>query len=101
MKSIIEELYYGNINPCDKQYDQSSEYGKLTNTASKSEEQLVRYFDSNNFDEQEMILKRLINAQGSMAEIAALERFSEGFRLGARFAIEILLSNEDRIFKDI
>jgi hypothetical protein len=41
MRRMIEELYFGNINPNEKQFDRSSEYGEYMKTISENEEKLT------------------------------------------------------------
>ena len=83
--NIIEELYYGNLNPTEKYFNPSSEYGKNVKIISDNEEKLTAYLSAIPTAEKEKhLLEQLINAQNEILFISEFERFKEGFKLGAR-----------------
>ena len=87
MKSIIEELYYGNIDAKDialpekKRKKELDLYDKLKATLSKESDELFEKFielTDDNYDE----LMRLINKRGvSTGIMLAAEAFVEGEKL--------------------
>ena len=89
--NILEELYRGNITPCEKYYEKDSEYAGFAKTVSEMEEKLLAFLESAKASEETGLLERLIKAQGEVLDIGEKERFIEGFRLGA----------PENVFKDI
>ncbi len=86
MKSIIGELWYGNIEP-------PAEYGK----GSLKERQLLRAVDEQRnilletlTDKQKKILEKFDDHYAELADNNEYELFIYAFRLGARFAIEVM-----------
>jgi len=99
---IIEELYYGNLNPESKCFDRNSEYGKFIKIISDNEEKLMKYLDSApNAKEEQQLFSHLMNAQSEILCISESERFTEGFRIGARFMLDTFLLESHSVFKDI
>jgi len=86
MKSILHELYYGNISPNEKSFIRDSEYGKTIQVVSDSEEKLLKLLN----DEEKELLKTFSNAQGDLNTISVADSFADGFCLGMRIAIEIM-----------
>jgi len=89
MRRMLEELYYGNINPNAKQFIRNTGYDKAMRTISESEDKLTELLAGK---EKDLFLK-MLNAYSEVDGTGNVEHFIEGFRLGARIAIEIM--NED------
>jgi len=88
--SIIEKLYYGNISPGEKQYSRQSDYGKALATVADNEEKLLKYFKSQpDLKEESQALEIFVEAQFSINMIEKRDCFIEGFKLGAKFALEM------------
>lgn len=85
MARVLEELYYGNINPNTKSFKSGSGFQKAMRTVSENEEKLLLLLTGK---EKELFLD-LMNAQSEILGMTSLETFIEGFRLGAKFGIEI------------
>ncbi len=85
MARILEELYYGNIDPNAKSFQAGSSFHKAMQTVSENEEKLLLLLSGKEKD----LLIGLVNAQSEILGTASLETIIEGFRLGARFGIEI------------
>lgn len=84
MESILEELYYGNINP-DKQYfAKHSEFGQAMKVLTEREDELTSVLN----DTEKEILQRFINAQLEVNSLTAKTKFLYGFKLGFQIAIE-------------
>ena len=86
MRSIIEELWYGNVCP-------DSEYRKAT----KETKELMGYMTDhhNNLrstltDKQKEILEKFDDCCAELTDINEREIFVYAFRLGARIAIEVM-----------
>ena len=96
MRRMLEELYFGNINPNEKQFDPSSEYAENMQIIADNEEKLTLLLTGK---EKDLFLD-FVNAQGSVDAITAIENFIIGFRLGVRIGIEVM-DGEDGVLKDI
>ena len=80
--SIIEELYYGNIDPQDRGYRPKLPAKK----ASRLSEQLA--------GENKELFLRFCNAYAEFMGESELDTFITGFRLGARFMMDTFLSDD-------
>ena len=96
MKAFLDDLYYGNINPNDQEFQRGTAYAKALQIVSASEEQLNELL----LGKEKELLLQFVDAQAEIDGITAVEKFKLGFRMGARFMMEILTEDE-RIFKDI
>ncbi|MEG0835916.1 MAG: hypothetical protein RRY02_09565 [Muribaculaceae bacterium] len=90
MQSTLKELFYGNISPNAKQFVKDSEYGKSLKTICDCEEKLMTLLTGKELE----LFEKLMKAQGESSHINGREYFVEGFRLGARIALEILDQND-------
>lgn len=95
--NILEELYFGNINPNVKGFEKNTPYGKAMQTLSDREEKLTALLEG----EEQSLLFDLVNVQNEITAISELERFVEGFRLGARFMRDTFIVPENGFLKDI
>lgn len=95
-EKILSELYHGNINPVAKLVVQGSAYQKAMHQISSLEEKLMAQLD----EEQQKLLQDFISAQGQLKYISGEERFTDGFRMGARMMLEIF-EKDDGQFKPI
>ena len=85
--NIIEELYYGNINPIEKEFKRDSSYAKFMKIFSENEHKLYSFFEEHKEE------KELFTAMCSaLLDFGERERFIEGFRLGARFLLDMLIT---------
>ena len=80
MRETLEDLYYGNITPYDRQIRSGTSLMKAMEQSQECEEKLTELLDG----EAHSLLLRLID--GTLA----LENFILGFRLGARLILEAL-----------
>ena len=90
MKTILEDFYYGNITPCNRQMVHGSELKKAVDRVTKCEEQLAGLLD----EEGQQILARLTRSQQEIDSRTALENFILGFRLGIRLMAECMDDND-------
>ena len=86
MREILEELYYGNTTPCDRQIRSGTSLMKAMEQPQECEEKLTKLPEG----EAHSLLLRLINAENEIGSTLALENFILGFRLGARLILEAL-----------
>jgi len=96
MRRMLEELYYGNIRPNDKQFIRDTQFDKAMHVLSENEEKLTSLLEG----QEKKLFLDLVNAQSEVNGVTAVESFINGFRLGARIVIEIM-NEEDGCLVDI
>lgn len=80
MKTILEDSYYGNINPNDRCFDRQSQYAKCVEIIADSEEKLTAFLaDLPGDGEQARLLAQMLDAMSDIALFSELERFLCGF----------------------
>ena len=88
MRSTIEELYYGNINPGNRMIRRDSEYAHLINLVSKNEEDLAATLT----EAQKETFEKFKDCVSEMHGIDEVTVFALGFKLGLRLAVESLIT---------
>ena len=91
MKSILEELFYGNVCP-------SMDCGNHNEQKKQLMKHIADHHDNLNntlTEKQKEILEKFDDCLGELADINEREMFVYAFRLGARMAIEVLFFNND------
>lgn len=91
--SIIYDLYFGNIAPCNLFAKKDSEYQQLSNETTKLEDSFLKTLNDN----EKSLYGQIWECRGQQEGIIAEDLFPEGFRLGARLMLEIL-TKPDRQF---
>ena len=86
MRETLEDLYYGNITPYDRQIRSSTSLMKAMEQPQECEEKLTKLPEG----EAHSLLLRLINAENEIGSTLTLENFILGFRLGSRLILESL-----------
>ena len=86
MRETLEDLYYGNITPYDRQIRSGTSLMKAMEQSQECEEQLTKLLDGEAYS----LLLRLINAENEIGGTLALENFILGFRLETRLILEAL-----------
>ena len=91
MRSILEELFYGNVCPnteCRSKGDQTKQLmGYIADHHSALNETLT--------DKQKELFKKFNDCYDELMDINEREIFVYAFRLGARISIEVLLPEAD------
>lgn len=92
MRSILEELFYGNVCPntdCRNSGKQAKELiGFLSDHHSALMEELT--------EKQKEVFEKFDDCYSELTDINEREIFVYAFRLGARIAIEVLLPTSDQ-----
>ena len=84
--NILEELWYGNVSPCERDFKQDSKYSELLGYIVRHEGDLQKRLN----DEEKEIFEKFTECQSEMYGIAEREAFARGFVLGARIIIEVM-----------
>ena len=85
MKSILEELFYGNICPSMIDCSDSEQKNRLMKHIADHHDNLNNTLT----EKQKEILEKFDDCLGELADLNEREMFIYAFRLGARMAIEI------------
>jgi len=96
MSSILEELYFGNINPSEKRFVRDSQYDKAIQAISTNGERLTELLT----DKEKSLFLDYANAQSEINSISMIESFVDGFRLGAKIMLEVM-SDANGCLRDI
>ena len=86
MRTILEDLYYGNIIPNEQQMTPGSELKRAVDRVAKYENQLMEQLE----ETEREALTKLIRSQHEINSITAIENFILGFRLGVRIMAECM-----------
>lgn len=84
MKNFISEFYSGNVKPQPGHFQRGQEFQKALTTMKESEEQLTKRLDC----ESKALFLAYVNASDELIGEASVDTFTDGFRLGAAFAID-------------
>ena len=86
MKNMIEELYYGNIDPQGYSCRPNSPVKRASDAGTDPEEELLKSPDGEDRD----LFLRFCNAYSEFLGESELETFITGFHLGARITMDTL-----------
>ena len=86
MRKTLEDFYYGNIVPCERQMAHGSELKRAADHIARYENHLEGMLD----DTEQTILAKLIRSQHEIDSITAVENFILGFRLGIKIMAECM-----------
>lgn len=84
MKSVLEELYAGNVRPTDKVFDKNLKFEKLCALVISLQDDLRVMLN----DEQKRLFDKLVSTQSDLEFREGMEKFIDGFKLGLRIAME-------------
>ena len=90
MKNMIEELYYGNIDPQGCGSCPNSPVKRASDAVTGLEEELLKRLDGEDKD----LFLRFCNAYSEFLGESERETFITSFRLGARIVMDIFMSND-------
>ena len=90
MKSIINELWHGNIVPQEDSRTNSKEMKELLGYMSRHHDDLLKTMS----DEQKEIFEKFDDCWSEYVSLAESAIFEYAFRLGARLTIETLQDTE-------
>ena len=87
MKSIIDELWYGNVSPMDDTQNNTEEMKELMSYIARHQEELMATLT----DKQKAIFEKFDDCWSEYASKAQKAIFSYDFKLGARLTLETLI----------
>lgn len=83
---ILEEFWYGNIEPAEYDASPSKEYKELLRLIARNEEKLL----STMTDEQKEVFSRYQDCTREFQALADCMLFQNSFKLGARMMLEVM-----------
>jgi len=83
--TLIEDLWYGNVNPHEAILTENRRYKHLLSLMGRNREELSETLS----DKQLETLEKYDEAMNKMHSVAEVEAFSCGFRIGVRLMIEV------------
>ena len=86
--SIVEDLWYGNIGPCDRDIKRSSDYADVVERIVQIEADLHARLN----DEEKEILEKFVDCSNGLCSISEREMFAQGFMLGIKLILEVMTS---------
>jgi len=92
---ILEEFWYGNINPAERPFQKQRRFDKAFRMLNKNEEKLL---ESLNEQEKEL-LEKYKACYDEMIQTTECQTFIKGFKLGARFVMACF-ENDDDIYDE-
>ena len=84
MSNVIEELYYGNLEPQEMTTEISPKLKKKLSALVKKEEELTAMLP----EKERELFVNYVSAHNEFSSISNSDSFISGFRLGARFAYD-------------
>ncbi len=85
MKSMIEELWHGQIHPQESGLCETPELKKLIEDLAHHRENLEKVLT----DPQKALLEKMLDCQNEFESLYETTVFSYGFKLGAKIALEM------------
>ena len=89
MRSILEELFYGNICPNTDCRSRNKETKQLMGYIADHHDNLLSTLN----DQQKELLEKFDDCYNELTDINEREIFTYAFKLGMRISIEVLTSN--------
>lgn len=91
MRSIIEELYYGNISPTDRDIIRGGTYSHILNLVTRNEEKLTETLT----EAQKETFKKFKDGTSELSSMTEVTAFTIGFKLGLRLTAEAFIGGND------
>ena len=87
MSNVIEELYYGNLEPQELTTEITPKLKKKLSVLAKKEEELSVILP----EKEKELFANYVSAHNEFSSISNSDSFISGFRLGARFAYDTFI----------
>lgn len=91
MRSIIEELYYGNISPTDRDIIRGGAYSHLLHLVIRNEDDLMQTLTQ----AQKEIFEKFKDSTLEISSITEVTAFTLGLKLGLRLTAEAFIGGND------
>ena len=88
MKSIIEEMYYGNITPSERSFRRTGDYAHILQLIARNEEKLTETLT----EAQKETFEKFKDNTSEISSMTEVTAFTLGFKLGLRLTAESFIS---------
>lgn len=92
MSNIIEELFYGNLEPQELTTELTPRLKKKLSELAKKEEELTSKLSQ----EEKELFSNYVSAYNEFSSISISDGFVSGFRFGARFTYDTFVTSSKR-----
>lgn len=82
----LEDLYYGNINPCERDMKRGSRMDKVVKFICINEESLMSTLS----EQQKETFGKFKDCQSELCDITARQAFVDGFIMATRIMVEVM-----------
>ncbi len=90
MLNILEEFYYGNLNPNEKLKVQDLEYDECTKYAQKSKAELLENLN----EKEKAIYENFLLNYDTIHSKELIQAFINGYKVGSLMTMEVLIDKE-------
>ena len=87
---ILEDLYLGDVHPCERSGKRNRQYVKALDEIVKVEDLLTASLS----EEQKMLFESFLDAQREVNVLTDAETFIYSFRLGAKIMMDVLTEGQ-------
>lgn len=87
MKSIIEEMYYGNITPSECSFRRTGEYAHILQLITRNEKKLTETLT----EAQKKTFEKFKDNTSEISSMTEVTAFTLGFKLGLRLTAEAFI----------
>lgn len=84
--TMLEDLYYGNIHPCERDIRRGTKLERLVKAICKHEDELTATLT----DRQKEIFEKFKDCQSELAGMTERDAFKDGFILATRMMMEVM-----------
>ena len=91
MRSIIEELYYGNITPAERSFRRTGEYAHILQLVTRNEEKLTETLS----EAQKETFEKFKDGTSELSSMTEVTAFTIGFKLGLRLTAAAFIGGND------
>ena len=90
MPNILEDLYYGNVSPCERRVRP----GRPAQKAMQKRDEIETKLNVSLSDEQKAEFSRYLEISAEVLDSCCLDSFITGFRLGARLTHDTFIGTD-------
>ena len=87
---VLEDLYVGEIRPCERSFKKNSQYARALNEVVRAGDALTDTLS----DGQKAQFEEYMSAQREVTVLTDCETFCYAFKLGARIMMDVLTDGE-------
>lgn len=95
--NFIEELYYGNIRPNEKQFRRETQYAKAVEVFCENEDKLTKSLSGDELKS----FNNVVDASSEMVACTGVENFKMGFILCVQMMVDCFKTDTHTVFKEI